>query len=444
MALALEERVRKAADSHLAEQGHVCAIDVLRGIGFLDQTHYFAWVNGRAPFLEGTMSASQAKISAALQAFEEWGRALNLRDREVISFSATRHSRQLRFSDDPERSTLYSRRFFSPLSSDAEVDRFQARVSSPPDLVVFEIVRESKCSACGCEIPTGAFLFMEAGDPHCLPCAELGGLVYLPAGDRKLSRRAHQLSPVSAVVLRFSRNRKRYERQGLLVGEEAVHQAELELSTKGTAQSKTAIPNHQQVSTNLSGVAEWDGTTSIYQLQITLLGVTPAVWRRVLVPGNVNLPKLHRVIQRTMGWSNTHLHKFEFKEKRISPEEHLKKFFEPRPAAQPKTLAGRVPNRGSKFKYIYDFGDEWVHEVLVEKLLLQDAATPPLPVCVAGQRACPPEDCGGAWGYKHLLEAIDDPCHPDHEERLDWLGDEFDPEHFDVEAVNGRLKRIKC
>ncbi len=186
------------------------------------------------------------------------------------------------------------------------------------------------------------------------------------------------------------------------------------------------------------------GPAPTYQIKITLLDTDPPIWRRVLVPGSIALPKLHRVIQAAMSWSNDHLHEFAFREKRQSPEERLRAFFVPRNRRpQPKTLAGRVPNRGSKFRYTYDFGDCWVHEILVEKVLPPDAAAV-LPVCVAGERAAPPEDCGGAWAYQELLEAISDPKHPGHGERIEWLGSDFDPERFDVTEVNSRLKRIKC
>lgn len=442
MALAIEERVRNSFAAHLAVQGYVSAVDVLRGTGLLDESHYFDWVDGRVAVLESAISASSAKIAAALQAFEERGRSLNLRSREAVYLSTMRHPQRLRFTDDPTLAPLYALRYFSAAMSDTEIDGLLEKLSSPHELVVFEIIRDSKCSKCGRDIAAGDFIFMEAGSPNCLYCAELADLVYLGAGDRSLTRRARQLSRLSTVVLRFSRTRKRYERQGLLVETAALRTANAELSAKRIA--RTSRNDRRNESEDPAVVTEGDGAAPVYQLKVTLLGVTPPVWRRVLVPGSIDLPKLHRLIQRAMGWTNSHLHKFEFKEKSLSLEESIKKFFEPRPAARPKTLAGRVPQRGSKFRYIYDFGDEWTHDILVEKILRHSESTPPLPLCIDGQRACPPEDCGGAWGYEEILEAVADPKKLDHEERLDWLGSEFDPEYFSLKEANVRLKRIKC
>jgi len=96
----------------------------------------------------------------------------------------------------------------------------------------------------------------------------------------------------------------------------------------------------------------------------------------------------------------------------------------------------------SKFHYIYDFGDNWEHEIIVEKITPLDAGRH-YPCCLAGERACPPEDCGGVWGYKDLLDITSTPDHPDYEELREWLGEHFDPEAFDLEAVNRSLKRLK-
>jgi hypothetical protein len=334
---------------------------------------------------------------------------------------------------------LYGLRYFSAAFSDAEVDRVQEKLSLPPELVVFQIVQDSKCSACGGEIFAGNLLFMESGNPLCLKCAELDGLIYLFRGNAKLSRLAHHFSGLSAIVLRFSHTRRRYERHGLLLDAKAVERAEAELAAKLAKSERSGNPT----ASIPNGEAALHGTESVYQLKITLLGVERPVWRRVLVPGAIDVPKLHRVIQRAMGWTNSHLHKFEFKEKCLSPQERVKKFFEPRPAAKPKTLAGRAPNRGTKFHYIYDFGDYWEHEVLVEKIGPRDPDIA-LPACIAGERACPPEDCGGSWGYEDLLEVLKDPKHADYQERIDCLGGDFDSEQFDIQEVNARLKRFKC
>jgi hypothetical protein len=107
-------------------------------------------------------------------------------------------------------------------------DNLKERLSRPPEIVVFEILRDSHCSQCKNELARGSFLLMEAGDPLCMNCADLDHLVFLPSGHTALTRRAKKHSPLSAVVVRFSRARKRYERQGLLVQEAALAQAEEE------------------------------------------------------------------------------------------------------------------------------------------------------------------------------------------------------------------------
>jgi hypothetical protein len=101
----------------------------------------------------------------------------------------------------------------------------------------------------------------------------------------------------------------------------------------------------------------------------------------------------------------------------------------------------RITNKeGSMFLYEYDFGDSWRHELLVEKIAPPQETQ--YPVCLAGERACPPEDVGGVWGYEAFLDAIRDPDHPEHEDYIEWIGGEFDPEAFDLEAANAALRRI--
>lgn len=185
------------------------------------------------------------------------------------------------------------------------------------------------------------------------------------------------------------------------------------------------------------------GDTLIFQLKITLMEIRPPIWRRVFVPGSIPLQKLHRVIQCAMGWDNQHLFEFRFKKKRTSLEEDIAQFADPwKCPLKAKTLAGYVRARGSKFRYVYDFGDSWEHEILLEKIVSRENAAA-LPLCLGGERSCPPEDCGGIYGFLELLEAAGNPRHPRHEDVLDWLGDDFDPERFDLKAVNARMKRIR-
>ncbi len=180
----------------------------------------------------------------------------------------------------------------------------------------------------------------------------------------------------------------------------------------------------------------------IYQLKITLRDVRPPVWRRVLVGDATTLHHLHWIAQVAMGWTNSHLHQF------IIEEEYYSE-----PMLEPDDWGPEIKNEKRvrlralslepkrKFIYEYDFGDSWRHEILVEKVLAPEAGAR-YPQCVAGKRACPPEDCGGVWGYERFLEVIKDEDDPEHEEMLEWAGGSFDPEVFNLEEVNQELKGI--
>jgi hypothetical protein len=183
--------------------------------------------------------------------------------------------------------------------------------------------------------------------------------------------------------------------------------------------------------------------TPIYQLKITLLGIKPPIWRRFQVPSDMNLAKLHQVIQEVMGWEESHMHQFKVGKTYYGmtyPND-----FDDMPETRDERKARLnelVTRPKAKFIYEYDFGDSWEHEVVLEKVLPPEPGAK-YPVCLEGKRACPPEDCGGVWGYANLLEVMQDEGHPEHEEMLEWLGEEFDPEKFDVEAVNKALRRIR-
>ena len=180
--------------------------------------------------------------------------------------------------------------------------------------------------------------------------------------------------------------------------------------------------------------------TSVYQLKITLHGSKPPIWRRVLVPGGYTLPRLHDVIQGAMGWSDYHLHQFIVDGVYYGipdPE-----YYEPIVNESRVKLQTVAPTEKMKFRYEYDFGDNWQHDILVEKILPPDSAIT-YPVCTAGKRACPPEDVGGMMGYAWFLDVIADPEYEEHETYLEWIGGEFDAEAFDIDEVNLRLKGIK-
>ncbi len=110
--------------------------------------------------------------------------------------------------------------------------------------------------------------------------------------------------------------------------------------------------------------------------------------------------------------------------------------------AQRTKLSQVAKGEKNKFSYVYDMGDNWEHELVVEKILSPEAGKH-YPVCLTGKRACPPEDCGSIWGYAELLEIIKDPEHEEYEERMEWLGEEFNPEAFNTEEVNQALESLR-
>jgi len=172
---------------------------------------------------------------------------------------------------------------------------------------------------------------------------------------------------------------------------------------------------------------------AVFQLKITLKGYKPLIWRRVQIE-DCTLDKLHEHIQTAMGWTNSHLHHFHVGKQLYGDPELMQENFEDMgyKDSTRTMLSQIVPTDGKRFKfsYVYDFGDSWEHEIVVEEAADPEPGTS-YPVCLEGQRACPPEDCGGIWGYADLLEAISDKRHERHEELLEWLGESFDPEAFD-------------
>jgi hypothetical protein len=180
----------------------------------------------------------------------------------------------------------------------------------------------------------------------------------------------------------------------------------------------------------------------IYQLKVTLRDTRPPIWRRTEVPSDITLAKLHRLLQAAMGWYDSHLHQFivgqtyygvpsndDFADLELKDE---------RKARLNQVL--RKPKQ--KIVYEYDFGDGWEHEILLEKVFPPESGVQ-YPRCIDGARACPPEDCGGAGGYQNFLKAISDPDHEEHDEYLEWIGGEFNPEEFDAKDTDAALRRVR-
>ncbi len=178
-----------------------------------------------------------------------------------------------------------------------------------------------------------------------------------------------------------------------------------------------------------------------YTLSIQLAKIEPAIWRRIVVPGQWTLRQLHQVLQVTMGWTHSHLHQF------IVPSKNGSTYYgEPSPEDdyfhkddRRVRLAQIAPKEGATFLYEYDFGDCWKHEITVEHIESPPEDEPPYPWCLDGQRACPPEDSGGVSGYTHFLEAWRDRNHPDHQDMRQWVGKHYQPELFSVQQVNAAL-----
>jgi hypothetical protein len=176
-------------------------------------------------------------------------------------------------------------------------------------------------------------------------------------------------------------------------------------------------------------------TTSVHHLKVTLAYLEPPIWRRLAVPSHFTLGRLHLIIQWAMGWESSHLHAFQVGGKVYGDDPES-------PDESKVMVGGALPKKGAKAVYIYDFGDDWRHEITVEQVGTPDPKAT-YPTCIDGQRACPPEDCGGPPGYERLLEILGDPDHEEHDEMKDWLGKKFDAERFDIARANRELKKIR-
>ena len=185
-------------------------------------------------------------------------------------------------------------------------------------------------------------------------------------------------------------------------------------------------------------------SAEVYQLKIVLAGTQPPVWRRVQVPGNVSLARLHKVIQLCMGWSGTHMHHFVVGRECYAPPAKG----DDRGAAQvideARVKLGDLKVKIKKsFLYEYDFGDSWQHVIHVEKVIAAKETILKYPVLLDGGRACPPEDIGGIPGYEDFLAALQDPADEENAELIEWYGNDYDPDRLDIAAINKLLKKLR-
>jgi hypothetical protein len=195
--------------------------------------------------------------------------------------------------------------------------------------------------------------------------------------------------------------------------------------------------------TGLSKTRKPKPTETVYQFKIQLLDVKPPIWRRIQVTDST-FDKLHEHIQTAMGWTNSHLHQFDIKGERYGDPELLDDGFQDFECVDStRTTLGEIlpkTGKGFSFKYEYDFGDGWAHEVVFEGCPAVDAKVK-YPLCLEGARACPPEDCGGVWGYRDFLEAISNKKHEEHNSMLEWVGGRFEPEEFDSDRATKSMRK---
>ena len=226
--LRLRLRVVSAAEAALADHQYVSAIDIYTRIGLLSPVHVEAWRHGRIDRLEPMIQGNPKKISASMQYFHDWAREKGLKPSDILYARHTRAGAlelRVSLSGDPEVERIFNRHYLSTSLSESQQQQLTAKLSRAPEAVVFLILRDSACSECGAELPHGSFLMVEGEKALCVACAGLADLVYLPAGDAGLTRRATKYSGRTFVVVRFSRSRGRYERQGILVEKSALERA---------------------------------------------------------------------------------------------------------------------------------------------------------------------------------------------------------------------------
>ena len=179
------------------------------------------------------------------------------------------------------------------------------------------------------------------------------------------------------------------------------------------------------------------GDKTAVTVRISLADATPVIWRRVVVPASITLASLHEVIQVSMGWENVHLYAFEVGARRFGP---LDEESDEDEIDDGTVVLSEVVSAGDHLLYEYDFGDSWQHDIFIESIESQ-AEGMARPLCLEGERACPPEDSGGMSGYASVLTVLADPDHAEHADLVEWVGASFDPEAVDLVATNAALRR---
>ncbi|WP_281401034.1 plasmid pRiA4b ORF-3 family protein [sulfur-oxidizing endosymbiont of Gigantopelta aegis] len=178
-----------------------------------------------------------------------------------------------------------------------------------------------------------------------------------------------------------------------------------------------------------------------YQIKVMMTHIKPPIWRRLIVDSRISLAALHDSIQISMGWDDEHMHQFIDRDDGIYGEIELSGLSDDHNMDESLVLLNEVlKNEKDWMRYEYDFGDGWEHKIILEKILPHQKNQLPV-VCIKGKRACPPENCGGPWGYQNLLEQLADTENSeDREDLLEWLGGEISPEYFDIDDINEILE----
>jgi len=222
-------KIISIASQTLDEYQYVSTLDILLGLGYLSPSILDRWYRGRLSYLENGMQVGSEKLSFAIQFFHEWANQQGLipREKNYIQKASTR-TNYLIFSESAQKATekYYKTYYLSPLLPDKKQQRLIEKIEKTPEPVVYIVAKDATCSKCQKDIPRNSFLMTDNNETLCMRCSPYKDHVYLPAGDTLLTKRAKKYSKTFAVVVKFSSARKRYERQGLLITEEALHQAE--------------------------------------------------------------------------------------------------------------------------------------------------------------------------------------------------------------------------
>ncbi len=193
----------------------------------------------------------------------------------------------------------------------------------------------------------------------------------------------------------------------------------------------------------MAGSTSGQQAGEVCELRMELLHLDPSIWREVAVPASMSLSKLHRVIQVVMGWDDAHLHEFVTSDG--TRYERKSRVVESDPEAKDerrKKVGDLFPDEDTPVVYVYDFGDDWRLRLSLLRRTQPEHGRQ-YPRCLAGEYAGPPEDCGGPAGYVDLLEVLANPEDPEHDDRWDWVGYDFDPTAFSPDALNPALAKLK-